>query len=133
VIWKRKAGKSLPVAVAKELMASLKASKEAGVDPPVGKTEKQVAGFKGRSGRSFRAKLEMKQDDEGKWRVEFDEEWAKRPREEASAEGEDASDADGDKAADGEGKSAAKAKADGANGKGAKKPAKRRSRSAARS
>ena len=117
VIWKRKAGKSLPVAVAKELIASLKASKEAGVDPPVGKTEKQVAGFKGRSGRSFRAKLEMKQDDEGKWRVEFDEEWAKRPREEAPAEGEP--------------------DADGSNGKSAKKPAKKpaksRSRSAARS
>ena len=30
-------------------------------------------------GRTFRAKLKLEQDDEGKWRVEFDEEWAKEP------------------------------------------------------
>lgn len=63
VIWKKKAGKILPVAVVKELMKS-------------GKTEKQVTGFRGRSGRTFRAKLRLEQNDEGKWRVEFDEEWA---------------------------------------------------------
>jgi DNA topoisomerase-3 len=66
VIWKRKAGKILPVSVVKELMAT-------------GKTEKQVTGFKGRSGRTFRAKLRLEQGDDGKWRVEFDEDWAKEP------------------------------------------------------
>src|SRR3954454_4454879 len=40
VIWKKKAGKSLPVAVAKELIASLKASRERGEEPGVGRTEK---------------------------------------------------------------------------------------------
>ena len=63
VIWKKKAGKNLPVSVAKELMEK-------------GKTEKQVTGFRGRSGRTFRAKLKMVQNEEGKWRVDFDEEWA---------------------------------------------------------
>ena len=42
----------------------------------MGRTAKQVTGFRGRSGRSFRAKLKLEQDDEGKWRVDFDEEWA---------------------------------------------------------
>ena len=41
-----------------------------------GRTEKQVTGFRGRSGRTFRAKLRLEQNDEGKWRGEFDEEWA---------------------------------------------------------
>jgi DNA topoisomerase-3 len=84
VIWKKKAGKNLPVSVAKELMEK-------------GKTEKQVTGFRGRSGRSFRAKLKMVQNEEGKWRVDFDEEWADGkpppPPEEsgdAAAAGEDA-------------------------------------------
>jgi DNA topoisomerase-3 len=36
-----------------------------------------VTGFKGRSGKSFRARLALQQSDEGKWRVEFDEPWAK--------------------------------------------------------
>jgi DNA topoisomerase-3 len=36
-----------------------------------------VTGFRGRSGRSFRAHLALSQTDEGKWRVEFDEPWAK--------------------------------------------------------
>jgi DNA topoisomerase III len=79
VIWKRKAGKSLPVAVAKELIESLKASREAGEDPGVGRTAKAVTGFRGRSGRTFRAKLKLEQVEEGKWRVEFDEDWAKEP------------------------------------------------------
>jgi DNA topoisomerase III len=74
VIWKSKAGKQLPAAVAKELIAT-------------GRTAKQVTGFKGRSGRSFRAKLALMQNDEGRWRVEFDEPWAKEgakpPEEEA--------------------------------------------------
>ena len=81
VIWKKKAGKNLPVAVAKELMESLKASLERGDEPPIGRTEKQVPGFRGRSGRNFRAKLkiEPREDAPGRWKVEFDEEWAKEP------------------------------------------------------
>src|SRR5688500_17272658 len=79
VIWKRKAGKSLPVAVAKELIESLRASREAGHDPGVGRTAKPVTGFRGRSGRTLRAKLKLEQDAEGRWRVDFDEEWAKEP------------------------------------------------------
>jgi DNA topoisomerase III len=64
VIWKAKAGKTLPIAVAKELITT-------------GRTAKAVTGFKGRSGRSFRAKLALQQSEEGKWRVEFDEPWAR--------------------------------------------------------
>ena len=64
VIWKAKAGKTLPASVARELIQT-------------GRTAKQVTGFKGRSGRSFRAKLALQQSEEGKWRVEFDEAWAK--------------------------------------------------------
>ncbi|HEX8743043.1 MAG TPA: DNA topoisomerase 3 [Thermoleophilaceae bacterium] len=67
VIWKKKAGKILPPSVVKELMAT-------------SKTEKQVTGFRGRSGRTFRAKLKLEQGDDGKWRVEFDEDWAREPR-----------------------------------------------------
>ena len=87
VIWKRKAGKSLPVSVAKELIASLKASRERGEEPGVGRTAKAVTGFRGRSGRTFRAKLKLEQKDEGKWRVDFDEDWAKEPpKEQAEAQ-----------------------------------------------
>ena len=69
VIWKQKAGKSLPPSVAKELMETKR-------------TEKAVTGFRGRSGRSFSAKLKLEQDPEtSKWRVDFDEEWANKPRE----------------------------------------------------
>jgi DNA topoisomerase-3 len=64
VIWKSKAGKTLPGAVARELIAH-------------GRTEKPVTGFKGRSGRSFRARLALMQNEEGRWRVEFDEPWAR--------------------------------------------------------
>ena len=65
VIWKSKAGKQLPVATARELIAQ-------------GFTTRPVTGFKGRSGRSFRAKLALEQsEEEGRWRVEFDEPWAK--------------------------------------------------------
>src|SRR5204863_7279149 len=53
VIWKRKAGKSLPPSVAKELIESLRASRERGEDSGVGRTEKPVTGFRGRSGRNF--------------------------------------------------------------------------------
>ena len=64
VIWKAKAGKQLPVSVARELIKT-------------GRTERPVTGFKGRSGKSFRARLALAQTDEGKWRVEFDEPWAR--------------------------------------------------------
>ena len=79
VIWKKKAGKMLPVAVAKELIASLKDSRERGEEPGVGRTAKPVTGFRSRAGRTFRAKLRLESVEEGKWRVEFDEEWAKEP------------------------------------------------------
>jgi DNA topoisomerase-3 len=75
-IWKKKAGKTLPASVVRELMESLRQSIERGDEPPSGRTAKPVTGFKGRSGRSFRAKLKIVPADEGKWRVEFDEEWA---------------------------------------------------------
>jgi DNA topoisomerase-3 len=81
VIWKSKAGKQLPVSVAAELIST-------------GRTAKQVTGFKSRAGRSFRARLALQQSDEGKWRVEFDEPWAKEgakpPEAEAEAEAEQA-------------------------------------------
>jgi len=81
VIWKQKAGKTLPPAVVKELMET-------------GRTAKQVTGFKGRSGRSFKAKLKLLQNDEGKWRVDFDEDWAQNPPpESAPASGDGAADA----------------------------------------
>jgi DNA topoisomerase III len=77
VIWKSKAGKTLPAAIARELIST-------------GRTEKPVTGFKGRSGRSFRARLALMQSEEGRWRVEFDEPWAregaKPPDEPAPAE-----------------------------------------------
>jgi DNA topoisomerase III len=64
VIWKAKAGKQLPIAVARELIRT-------------GYTARAVTGFRGRSGRSFRAHLALSQTDDGKWRVEFDEVWAR--------------------------------------------------------
>jgi DNA topoisomerase III len=80
VIWKKKANKILPPAVVKELMATYK-------------TEKPVTGFRGRSGRMFSAKLKLEQGEDGKWRVEFDEEWARQP---ANQTTEEASEAVGD-------------------------------------
>jgi DNA topoisomerase III len=81
VIWKSKAGKTLALAVARELIRT-------------GYTEQAVTGFRGRSGRSFRAHLALSQTDEGKWRVEFDEPWAKEgakpPDAEADADAADA-------------------------------------------
>ena len=64
VIWKSKAGKQLPVTIARELIKT-------------GRTVKAVTGFKGRSGKSFRARLALQQAEDGKWRVEFDEPWAR--------------------------------------------------------
>jgi DNA topoisomerase III len=75
VIWKSKAGKQLPHAVARELIST-------------GKTAKAVTGFKGRSGRSFRARLSLEQTPEGKWRVEFDEPWAREGAKPPEVEGE---------------------------------------------
>jgi len=64
VIWKAKAGKTLPLAIARELIAN-------------GRTERPVTGFRGRSGRTFRARLALMQNEEGRWRTEFDEPWAR--------------------------------------------------------
>jgi DNA topoisomerase-3 len=75
VIWKSKAGKTLPLAIAKELIKT-------------GYTAQAVTGFRGRSGRSFRAHLALQQTDEGKWRVEFDELWAKEGAKPPEADGE---------------------------------------------
>ncbi len=75
VIWKSKAGKQLPVAVARELIKT-------------GYTARQVTGFRGRSGRTFRARLALSQTEEGKWRVEFDEQWAREGAKPPEATGE---------------------------------------------
>jgi DNA topoisomerase III len=81
VIWKAKAGKTLPIAIAKELIKT-------------GYTAQAVTGFRGRTGRSFRAHLALSQTEEGKWRVEFDELWAKEGAKPPEAEaGETAQDA----------------------------------------
>jgi DNA topoisomerase-3 len=77
VIWKSKAGKQLPVSVARELIKT-------------GRTEKPVSGFKGRSGRTFRARLALQQAEDGKWRVEFDEPWAKEGAKPPEAEQQEA-------------------------------------------
>ena len=116
VIWKNKAGKMLSVSVAKELMEN-------------GKTEKQVTGFRGRSGRTFRAKLKMVQNEEGKWRVDFDEEWADGKPPPVPGEGGAAETANGDSAAAGD--SVANGDAPAANG--AKPKAKPRKRAPSKS
>src|SRR3954452_3929639 len=77
VIWKSKAGKQIPAAAARELIQK-------------GFTAAPVTGFKGRSGRSFRARLALQQggDEEARWRFECDEPWAKegaKPPETAEA------------------------------------------------
>jgi DNA topoisomerase-3 len=80
VIWKSKAGKQLALPVARELIAT-------------GRTEKPVTGFKSRAGKNFRARLALVQTDEGKWRVEFDEPWARegaKPPEAEAASGAEA-------------------------------------------
>ncbi|MHB1537595.1 MAG: type IA DNA topoisomerase [Solirubrobacteraceae bacterium] len=81
VIWKDKASKRLPAAIARELIKT-------------GYTAQPVSGFRGRSGRSFRARLALQQSPEGRWRLEFNEQWARegvKPPEaeagEAAAEG----------------------------------------------
>lgn len=79
VIWKAKAGKTLSAAIVRELIR-------------YSRTSSQVTGFRGRSGRPFRAKLALMQNEEGRWRTEFDEAWAKEGEkppatDEPSAEG----------------------------------------------
>jgi DNA topoisomerase-3 len=79
VIWKAKAGKTLTAAIVRELIRT-------------GRTERPVTGFRSRTGRSFRARLALEQTDEGRWRVEFDEPWAREgakppEAEEAAADG----------------------------------------------
>jgi DNA topoisomerase-3 len=90
VIWKGKSGKQLSVTIARELIRS-------------GQTAEAVPSFKARSGRSFRARLALSQDEEGKWRVEFNEPWAKEgakppEAESGTAEGEEAVTAEGQEA-----------------------------------
>ncbi len=83
VIWKSKAGKTLPLAVARELIRT-------------GYTARPVSGFKGRSGRSFRSHLALQQTPDGKWRVEFNEAWAKagaKPPDHETVAGESAAEA----------------------------------------
>ena len=75
VIWKAKAGKTLTVPIARELIKT-------------GYTERPVTGFRGRSGRSFRAHLAMSQTEDGRWRVEFDEDWAREGAKAPAAEAE---------------------------------------------
>jgi DNA topoisomerase-3 len=64
VIWKGKAGKQMGIPIARELIKT-------------GYTARPVTGFRGRSGRSFRAHLALSQTADGKWRVEFNEAWAR--------------------------------------------------------
>ena len=87
VIWKSKAGKQLPVSVARELIKT-------------GRTEKPVTGFKGRSGKSFRARLALQQTEDGKWRVEFDEPWAREGAKPPEAEETEAASSDAAEAAE---------------------------------
>jgi DNA topoisomerase-3 len=47
-----------------------------------------VTGFKSRAGKSFRARLALMQTEEGRWRVEFDEPWAKEGAKPPEAEAE---------------------------------------------
>ncbi|HEY1688617.1 MAG TPA: DNA topoisomerase 3 [Solirubrobacteraceae bacterium] len=75
VIWKDKAGKQLPIAIAKELIKT-------------GYTSRAVSGFRGRSGRGFRAHLALQQSSEGKWRLEFNEQWAREGVKPPETEGE---------------------------------------------
>jgi DNA topoisomerase-3 len=78
----------------------------------VGRTAKPVTGFRGRSGRTFRAKLKLEQDEEGKWRVDFDEDWAKEPPKGESEE--DGAEAEGAGSPPGRTETAAETDGDGA-------------------
>jgi DNA topoisomerase-3 len=93
VIWKAKAGKTLTAAIVRELIRT-------------GRTERPVTGFRSRAGRSFRARLALEQTDEGRWRVEFDEPWAREGAKPPEAEADGAAP---DAAADGAAAPAAEA------------------------
>ncbi|MGC9219808.1 MAG: DNA topoisomerase 3 [Solirubrobacteraceae bacterium] len=82
VIWKAKAGKNLTTQVARELIKT-------------GRTEQPLAGFKSRAGKSFRSRLALVQTEEGRWRVEFDEPWAKAGAKPPAADELDAETQDG--------------------------------------
>ncbi len=82
VIWKAKAGKTLTAAIVRELIRT-------------GRTERPVTGFRSRAGRSFRARLALEQTDEGRWRVEFDEPWAREGAKPPEAEETSVGAADG--------------------------------------
>ena len=86
VIWKAKAGKNLNVAVARELIDNRK-------------TEKAVTGFRSRNGRTFRARLALEKAEDGKWRVEFDEPWAREGAKAPAAEAEEEAGQDAPRAA----------------------------------
>src|SRR5947208_4245945 len=64
VIWQKKANKIIPQSVVKELIQSLRESRERGEDPGVGRTEKPVTGFRGRSCRTLRAELRLEPHDD---------------------------------------------------------------------
>ena len=84
----------------------------------MGRTAKQVTGFKGRSGRNFRAKLKLEQDDEGKWRVDFDEDWATGARPQLPEGESEEEKAESETSADGaQADPAPAASGDGANGR----------------
>ncbi|HWD69629.1 MAG TPA: DNA topoisomerase, partial [Solirubrobacteraceae bacterium] len=87
VIWKAKAGKNLTTQVAKELIKT-------------GRTERPVTGFKSRAGKSFRSRLALIQNEEGRWRVEFDEPWAKEGAKPPEADEAAAAEAGGGEQAD---------------------------------
>lgn len=76
MIWKSKAGRQLPVSVARELIEN-------------GHTAEAVSGFRGRSGRSFQARLALRKGSDGRWRTEFDEPWAKPAVNAVKGEAED--------------------------------------------
>jgi DNA topoisomerase-3 len=85
VIWKAKAGKTLSGAIARELIRT-------------GRTDRPITGFRSRAGRSFRSRLALMQTPEGRWRVEFDEPWARegaRPPEAEAGDGAAAAAANG--------------------------------------
>ncbi len=94
VIWKAKAGKNLTTQIAKELIKT-------------GRTERPVTGFKSRAGKSFRSRLALIQNDEGRWRVEFDEPWAKEGAKPPEADEVPAADATESEAAEATGSAAA--------------------------
>ena len=53
----------------RELLESLRASRESGEDPAWGAPRQSRSPARSRAGRTFRAKLRLEQDAEGKWRV----------------------------------------------------------------